>query len=64
MQTELPPTALAEAARVRAEVDAELELLLADLATWVDVSVLSLDRFEKDALITGRFKYAASGWYR
>jgi glutamate carboxypeptidase len=31
------PNVIAEAARVRAEVDAELDLLLADLATWVDV---------------------------
>ena len=41
------------------------------LAEWaldgrpsMDVSELSLDRFEKGRLITGAFKYAASGWYR
>ncbi len=33
----LPAIALAEAERVRAGVDADLELLLRDLATWVDV---------------------------
>lgn len=41
------------------------------LAEWaldgrpsIDISALSLDRFEKDRLISGRFKYASSGWYR
>ncbi|MBI2469554.1 MAG: FAD-binding oxidoreductase [Candidatus Rokubacteria bacterium] len=41
------------------------------LAEWaldgrpsIDISVLSLDRFEKGRLIIGRFKYASSGWYR
>jgi sarcosine oxidase, subunit beta len=41
------------------------------LAEWaldgrpsMDISELSLDRFEKSRLITGAFKYAASGWYR
>ena len=41
------------------------------LAEWaldgqpsVDISMLSLDRFEEGHLISGRFKYASSGWYR
>jgi sarcosine oxidase subunit beta len=41
------------------------------LAEWaldgrpsLDVSELSLDRFERGRLISGQFKYAASGWYR
>ncbi len=41
------------------------------LAEWalegrpsIDISVLSLDRFERGALISGAFKYASSGWYR
>ena len=41
------------------------------LAEWaldgrpsMDIHELSLDRFAKGTLITGRFKYAASGWYR
>jgi sarcosine oxidase, subunit beta len=41
------------------------------LAEWavdgrpsMDIGELSLDRFAKGKLITGRFKYAASGWYR
>ena len=37
MAPELTPIALEEAARVRAEVDARLDLLLSDLAAWVDV---------------------------
>jgi len=37
MGSELPAIAVEEASRVCAEVDAELELLLSDLATWVDV---------------------------
>jgi len=37
MAPELTPIALDEAARVRAEVDARLDLLLSDLAAWVDV---------------------------
>ena len=41
------------------------------LAEWaldgqpsVDISMLGLDRFEEGHLISGRFKYASSGWYR
>jgi sarcosine oxidase subunit beta len=41
------------------------------LAEWasdgrpsLDISELRLERFANDKLITGRFKYAASGWYR
>jgi sarcosine oxidase subunit beta len=41
------------------------------LAEWaidgrpsLDISELRLDRFASDNLITGAFKYAASGWYR
>ena len=41
------------------------------LAEWaldgrpsMDISELRLDRFERGALISGRFKYLASGWYR
>ena len=41
------------------------------LAEWaldgqpsVDISMLSLDRFEEGHLISGRFKYASSGWFR
>lgn len=30
----------------------------------MDVSMLSLDRFEKDKLVSGTFKYLSSGWYR
>jgi len=37
MTVDPDPIAHDEAARVRAEVDADLELLLGDLATWVDV---------------------------
>ncbi len=37
MRSELPPIAHEESARVSADIDAELELLLSDLATWVDV---------------------------
>ena len=37
MAPELTPIALEESARVRAEVDAGLDLLLSDLAAWVDV---------------------------
>jgi hypothetical protein len=29
----------------------------------MDIGELSLDRFAKGKPITGRFKYAASGWY-
>jgi glutamate carboxypeptidase len=50
MHPELPPIALAEAARVRASVDAELELLLADLATWVDVDTPGGDLDALDGL--------------
>jgi sarcosine oxidase subunit beta len=41
------------------------------LAEWaidgrpsIDISTLSLERFDKGALVSGRFKYIASGWYR
>jgi glycine/D-amino acid oxidase-like deaminating enzyme len=41
------------------------------LAEWaldgrpsIDISMLSLERFDKGALVSGRFKYIASGWYR
>lgn len=41
------------------------------LAEWVldgrpsmDISMLGFDRFAKGRLISGRFKYASSGWYR
>ena len=41
------------------------------LAEWaldgqpsVDISMLGLDRFEEGHLISGRFKYASSGWFR
>ena len=37
MAPELTPISLEESARVRAEVDARLDLLLSDLAAWVDV---------------------------
>jgi glutamate carboxypeptidase len=37
MAAELTPIALGEAARVRADANAGLDLLLADLASWVDV---------------------------
>ena len=30
----------------------------------IDLSMLSLDRFEKGKLVSGKFKYLASGWYR
>jgi len=30
----------------------------------IDISILGLERFSKGALVSGRFKYIASGWYR
>ncbi len=43
-------TASAEAARVRAQVESELDLLLADLATWVDVDTPGGDTAALDGL--------------
>jgi hypothetical protein len=30
----------------------------------IDISMLGLERFNKGALVSGRFEYIASGWYR
>jgi glutamate carboxypeptidase len=45
-----PAVALAEAARVRERAEAELDLLLADLATWVDVDTPGGDLEALDGL--------------
>jgi glutamate carboxypeptidase len=50
MGAELPPIAFDEASRARAQVDAELELLLADLADWVDVDTPGGDMAALDVL--------------
>src|SRR5438270_9306960 len=50
MGVELPAIATAEAGRVRAGVDAELDLLLSDLATWVDIDTPGGDLAALDGL--------------
>jgi glutamate carboxypeptidase len=50
MADELPTIAVEEATRVRSEIDAQLELLLADLATWVDVDTPGRDVEALDGL--------------
>jgi glutamate carboxypeptidase len=50
MVAELTPIAAAEAARVRAEVEDGLDLLLADLATWVDVDTPGGNREALDGM--------------
>ncbi len=49
-RTALPAIALAEAERVRAGVDADLDLLLGDLATWVDIDTPGGDLEALDGL--------------
>jgi glutamate carboxypeptidase len=50
LASELPAVARAEAARVHERVGAELDLLLADLATWVDVDTPGGDHDALDGL--------------